>query len=126
MANLFTRGGLQQGSGLLNERWAQQGSVLVNAGGAYGGDNTVHTVTAGKVCYIKTVYIGSTNGQASPFYLRDGNGGSVKLRDVAPASGDYQTIVFDVPLKFETSVYYDEYGTGSVDLTVSGWEEQPD
>ena len=122
---LFERGGLENDTGLLKERWGQDGSELVNL--VYSGhvDTTLHTVTAGKRLFIKTITVtngSTTSGGAS---VKDGgSGGTVKagLR-VGNTMGTYNDMTFDSPLFFDTDVYMDMFVGGSINVTITGWEE---
>jgi len=117
--NLFDRGGLQQETGLLRERWGQDGSNLVSAGDLITND-TLITVSAGKTLFISQVTF-SGRGTSQTMNLRDGGiGGDIRFRSFIFESLT-QTVMFQSPLKFETSLYANN--TGDIEVSVSGWEE---
>lgn len=122
---LFEHTGLEQDTGLLSERWGQEGSEVINTSTSTSSDVTLRTVTAGKVFYVTTVFVSVIGGGSGNFDLRDGGlGGSVRFGMVAGATDDNETVFFTTPLKFETDVFYNETGaSGSRYITLSGWEE---
>ncbi|MCK4501309.1 hypothetical protein KAU11_12485, partial [Candidatus Babeliales bacterium] len=85
MADLFERTGLEQDTGLLKQRWGQDGSTVVNIAGQETGDGTLRTVTAGKTLYLSDISIVNAGGNAS-FNLRDGNGGPIRFTGSFPAT----------------------------------------
>lgn len=121
---LFERTGLEQDTGLLKERWGQEGSEIVNISEAnVSSDTSLYTVTTGKVLYIKQIFFVDASGLTGEFYLKDGSGGSTKFTGNTYANNGSYSLVFDAPLKFEDSVYFDEAVGVGVNITLSGWEE---
>ena len=127
MANLFERGGLQQDTGLLKQRWAQQGSTLVNIQSNKGNVSaTLYTVTAGKTLYINAITIVNDDDDGiGRFKLQDGAGGTNKdIQSMSNIFGDTIQLTFPTPLEFETDIYFDSTVTNTdVNLTIIGWEE---
>jgi hypothetical protein len=121
---LFKQLPLQNDIGLLRERWQQEGSTQVdaNGGGQTTSPQTICTVTAGKVLYVKNILITHNyNGQTSSIAVRDN-----ATDRMAPAftNTNNLSIVFDVPLKFFTSVVSaSDNGSALYNITISGWEE---
>ena len=120
MANLFTPTGLEQDTGLLKERWAQDGSTLITV------QNTVttagsalYTVTAGKTFYL---------GQAIAYHqLVDKtmtilDNATKKVEWATGGTLAATTMNFDPPIAFVTSVNVDT-NTNSGEITFTGWEE---
>lgn len=119
---LFKQSGLEQDTGLLKDRWAQDGSdikVLTHNGTASG---TVYTVTAGKRLYVNSIYIGAA--YQGNWFLKDNS--TDKLVYVNnPSAYENETLVFDPPLFFDTSVeYVENVAVTSMIITINGWEEE--
>ncbi len=126
MGNLFDRGGLQQDTGLISERWGQEGSEPVNISVNRDSDGTVYTVTAGKTLYIKSMLVSNRTGTAGSYVLKDGGSGGTQrvAHQMTNVVGTGDPMTFDSPLIFETDIYFDEDATGvSIYLTLTGWEE---
>jgi hypothetical protein len=125
MADLFARGPLEQETGLLRERWGQEGSTIVNASISTTIDATVVTVTAGKVIYINSLLMScSANAATNSFVFKDGDTGTIVFRDTAKMEvGGNLVYNFPTPLKFETSVYFDGAADITWNINMQGWEE---
>jgi len=127
MTNLFESGPLQQGTGLLRERWGQDGSNIVNISKSSTVDVTLRTVTASKTIYITSMIIGISAvaaGATDNFEIKDGSGGSRRFRiTVSKVIGNNFVYVFDTPLKFETSVYFNSNASTAWNINMFGWEE---
>lgn len=113
MADLFTRSGLEQETGLLPERWQQEGSVIINISGTYNNE-TIYTVTAGKKLYIKALQVDHDND----YIIKDGGSSGAQMFGHNGLSGG--SFVFTVPLEFETDVYIQ---TTNAVYNLQGWEE---
>jgi len=122
--SLFRPSGLEQDTGLLKERWAQDGSTLVNAAvfvDASPNNLTVYTVTAGKRLYVN--YISAVDG-SSDFngVLKDGgSGGTIKFsyQGLIETSSVYS---LPTPIYFDTSVFAEFAATNGY-IIITGWEE---
>jgi len=127
LSNLFERGGLEQDTGLLRERWQQDGSTLVNNYTSVTSTQTLYTVTSGKTLYMKRIVLQSSaaGDGTDAITFTDGNGGTTKtVVDLsAVADGDFIVLNYEIPLSFTTSVYAVESDAISVKVTFTGWEE---
>jgi len=125
MRNIFPRRGLEQETGLLSERWGQDGSTLLNLFElTLTADTTMHTVTAGKTAYINQIIVSVVSATASDgLTIRDNATNKFKLQLEVASIGETFVINFSSPLKFETSIEAIESGDISVQLTMVGWEE---
>lgn len=128
MSNLFRREGLQQDTGLLRDRWNQEGSVLKSSTVYLGTSHeTLFTVTAGKALFIKTItfFTGEGAGVHTTTIRDGGSGGVVKVSLAAAANtiGIQYTMVFDAPLKFETDCVAVQLAAAALSITAIGWEE---
>ena len=125
MANLFERGPLQQDTGLLNERWAQEGSTIKNIAGTTNSSHTLQSVTSGKRLFIKQMIIINRSNTGGTMQLEDGNGGTTKISaQRSTTTGESTTYNFEVPLYFDTSIYHNEAAAGvNVYYCFVGWEE---
>lgn len=125
--SLFKTQGLEQDTGLLKSRWAQDGSSLKSFNITIGGaDATVYTVTAGKRLHIDyIVYVINPTSSAETCYLRDGTGGTIKFSFNLPANPTNSlNFTLPTPIYFDTSLYFDQVGTaGSGEIYLTGWEE---
>ena len=124
--DLFQRGGLQQDTGLLRERWGQEGSTPVNISQRGSSDISLYTVTAGKVLYITDIVVTNRSGDAGIFILHDGGiGGTQRYAQTMSAviGGSPVAARFGSPLVFDTAVYFEEFSTVDVNITLTGWEE---
>ena len=118
---LFPQTGLLNDVGELKERWGQGGSNVVNV--STGGAGTLHTVTAGKTFYIKSITVQEASGNASAITILDGGAGGTQKWYWKNVTGfDYLVVTFDVPLKFETDVH-GTVSVGTYTISFSGWEE---
>lgn len=126
MPNLFEKGGLQQDTGSLSERWGQQGSNVVNISGGESADTTIYTVSINKKIYVKSIHISNLAASNTNFELRDdGVTGDVKFVTATNAVlGDSWSVVFETPLVFEVDIYLKFSVAGAIGLTITGWEEQ--
>ena len=114
---LFEKQGLEQTTGEMAERWNQEGSNIITATGADG--TTLHTVTAGKKAYIKSItFTGDLAGVGAVCPIKDNTTLVIKYAD----ENNTYSLTFDSPLVFETSIVADGT-TGVFSVTVSGWEE---
>ncbi len=116
---LFERGGLQQDTGLLRERWNQEGvtgkSAFVSV---FNAAATLMTVTAGKSFYMKSISFYCDN--IATRTMRDGTNTLLGL--AAGTANTQYDVVFNAPLKFDTDVNITSAG-GTWKVTVVGWEE---
>ena len=121
---VFPRTGLEQDTGLLRPRWGQDGSALKNFVVDLTADATVYTVTAGKKFYVASIVI-TTPTTSGGILLKDGGaGGTAKLDyKLNSATAGLAHAYFDPPLEFATDLYYDEDGTVTGSMTITGWEE---
>jgi hypothetical protein len=115
MQNLFDRGGLKQTDGELNEIWNQEGRSQIDATGS----GTLHTVTSGKTAYIKAF---SWSNSAAPGRV-DLQDGSTDVHQSLGAQDETYVFIFDVPMKFTTSIVVNKTGSGTLYANVVGWEE---
>lgn len=122
--DLFQSSGLEQDTGLLNERWNQEGSEPIDAlGEASNTTSTIYTVTAGKVLYITNFVMTQRNTSAGvyqPCTLRDDTANKIVVRQLENTT---EHVSFPSPVKFETSVVM--VITGDWSVTIVGWEEDP-
>lgn len=118
---IFSPEGLYNDIGKLNERWAQDGSEIINILGDNVSNETVYTVTAGKKLFVKCIFFDSAIAGDVSADLRDGGAGGTGKIDFHVLQDDTYMATFEVPLVFETSIYINS--TGDVDLTITGWEE---
>ena len=125
MTDLFERGPLEQSTGILDERWGQDGSDLVNDTVlAALGDTTLYTVSAGKRLFIKDIYVSCRNATAV-IYLYDGTPGPYNKKIAFYLlANENQSLTLSTPLFFDTSVVISVVGAGAAsDVSVTGWEE---
>jgi len=125
MSKLFEDKGLPQDTGILGQRWQQDGSTPVNISESGGdADDTWYTVTTGKTLYIESITITTRDASGDVVVLDDGSGGTTRLQAQQQATaGVVQALVFSPPLKFETSVYYAPVGSPLIYANLTGWEE---
>lgn len=120
---LFGSRGLEQETGLLKERWGQDGSSVVNVTvfiDASPTSLTLHTVTTGKRLFIN--YIKVNDSAAFNGLIRDGGGaGTLKFTYRGPANGEV-TCTLPTPIYFDTDAYVEFSATNGY-ITISGWEE---
>ena len=119
---LFERQPLESGDALLKERWAQEGSTVVNITDSAALDETLYTVTTGKKLFITTLILSEANAESAAVNT---------LKDGGSSGTEVFTCVFDppgslilhnmAPLVFETDVYIDS--AGNKGITLIGWEE---
>lgn len=121
--SLFRPSGLEQDTGLLRDRWGQDGSSIFNIVFVSSIDATVYTVTAGKRLFISSIVI-SEDGAGGDGALFDGGAGGTQKFDFSNP-GAKGTIGFNLstPLYFDTDVYYNEGAACSGSITLTGWEE---
>lgn len=107
------------------ERWQQDGASLINIhwDDDVMNDETIYTVTAGKTLYITQIIF--TDTDSDEFRFDDGQGGTTKMTfDGMDNTYSPHTINFKTPLKFETSVWFEEVGViTSFKFIMVGWEE---
>jgi len=121
---MFPNVGLQDDIGLLKDRWAQEGSTLINLTFSTGGDATVYTVTAGKILYIQALLSAPDGATKDSYQLKTGVAGSDKVEVIyGQATGDLTSITFNPPLSFDSEIYLNEIGDASGTCTLTGWEE---
>ena len=123
MVDLFQRTGLQQDTGVLAPRWAQEGRTPVSFTSSKNSSGTSYSVTAGKKFYMTNLSVGAV-GTGGDFGLLDGSGGSTRFATPVGTGGSSVSYFFDTPLLYDASVYFAEGGACSVILSVSGWEER--
>lgn len=123
ISSLFPRSPLEQDTGIIDERWAQEGSVVVNTSNTFSSDSTLYTVTAGKKFYVKTMLIQQNNTTSGTGALEDGVGDRRTFIRMGNVAGQNVAVTFDTPLVFEDSVYVNVWGSASINVTLSGWEE---
>lgn len=123
MGNLFERGGLQQDTGLLKERWGQEGSSVLNLYDSVSADTTLHTVTTNKTAYIKQITISSQSGGGSDaIFVKDGSTTKI-FQTLQSGSEMFYDFVFQVPLEFTSSIELVEQDSINCRVTMTGWEE---
>jgi len=123
MDDLFPKSGLQQDTGLLAPRWAQEGRTPISFTSSKSSTGTSYTVTAGKKFYMTNLSVGAV-GTGGDFGLLDGSGGSQRFATPVGTAGSSVSYFFDTPLLYDVSVYFGEGGACSVTLSASGWEEK--
>lgn len=123
MTNLFQRTGLEQDTGRIDERWGQEGSVVVNTSDTFSADGTLYTVTTGKKFYVKTMVIQQNNSTSGQGALEDGVGTRRTMIRLGATTGQNVAVTFDTPLVFEDSVYVNVWGSASINVSLTGWEE---
>jgi hypothetical protein len=120
LADLFQKTGLEQDTGLLKERWDQDGSTYVTATDTFNfgtpSDQTIHTTTAGKTFYAKQLMFSGT--AAVVCTIKDNSTAIMTI--TFPTTGEFYN--FTTPLKFSTSAVWNcDAGTNTI--TLVGWEE---
>ena len=130
---LFKPSGLQQDTGLLSERWGQQGSNIINLEGNeiqfYVDGSLLYTVSANKTLYVSQFIISIEEALASSsfLYLKDGltHSGADRLRieSGGVVIGDHLIFNFKTPLKFETGIFGRRGNTEDFQWNIVGWEE---
>ena len=123
MDNLFPKSGLQQDTGVLAPRWAQDGRTPISFTSNKSSTGTAYSVTAGKKFYMTNLSVGAVAGGGN-FGLIDGSGGDTRFATPVGVVGSSVSYYFDTPLLFDVSVYFAEGGACSVTLSCSGWEEK--
>ena len=118
---LFERGGLEQDTGLLKQRWAQDGSKLFNGDFGITSSDIVYTVTAGKILYIQTITIFNESANTLTYVFQDH--WTTKYTGGMPNNSQFQTVrlFFDPPLEFKTNI--DITRNYNINVTMTGWEE---
>lgn len=121
---IFEKPGLYDDSGLISERWGQDGSTVKNfvfSVLSTDGTTTEYTVTSGKTLYVKQVIVSTQANWNGALQIKDS--GTVKIILDTLAEG-FVVLNFETPLQFNTSLVSFETGsTGDSDFTVTGWEE---
>lgn len=112
---LFPNSALQQETGVLSDRWGQDGSSIINIYAVLN-SGTEYTVTAGKKLYIETITLSCSS--AGTLLIKDN---ATTLFRTAMATDSFNTVTFDTPLEFSTSIV--SSNTGSFHGTFTGWEE---
>lgn len=121
---MFPQLGLQDDIGLLKDRWAQEGSDLINIQYNPGSDATVYTVSTGKRLYIQALLVMTPAAGRDSFAIKDGVAGDIKVAvSYGTVQGDTTSITFNPPIFFDSEVYNDEIGDARGDCTLTGWEE---
>lgn len=109
------------------KRWQQDGSVLVATASTENRQTarTIYTVTSGKTLYISQIVIVCTEAWNDDPEIQDGTNGTKKINCIPKGDASaVLSIVFDTPIKFETSMYWKPQGTsGSSKIMLGGWEE---
>ncbi len=132
MSPLFERDALDNGTGILSDRWGQEGSVVINLAEDNVTSNTnLYTVPDQKVLYVTDIYI--QQALAAPVGTEKGkfedikNAATVDMLycDVGNFStGQIQQYTFKTPLQFDYYVLWTETGGNpGVRITISGWIE---
>lgn len=118
---LFQRSGLEQESGIMSERWGQEGSEIINIAdsSAGSGGETMLTITAGKTGYITAVIFQGDGVSASTVQIKDN--ATVRLY-VQIGANDVFRYEPKTPLKFETSIVFDS-SSGNISVNMHGWQE---
>lgn len=122
--SLFQNQSLLNEDGSIKERWAQQGSELVNTYTYLSSSTTVRTTTANKTLFVSQITVQKVSGVSAINFMDGGAGGSQRLRaDFANwAAGDVVVYNFAVPLAFSTDLYL-SIGVLTAIITITGWEE---
>lgn len=133
--SLFQNTGLLQDDGRINQRWAQDGSTVVNVT-----DLSVTAATAlvsssdiNEACYITDIYVqvAALGGDAYDIlYFSDGVPLEANYRLVVDATtgvtaGQIFHYHFNTPLKFTSNVTAHMHASASMDvtITITGWIE---
>ena len=119
--SLFPSLPLEQGTGVISERWGQEGNEIINIIGDNVQDELIYTVTSGKRLFIKSIMMDYAAAGTDSGQLRDGNGGTVKIDFHVFDDQNPQMYVFDTPLYFDSGIWI--VGTLDVDISLTGWEE---
>lgn len=120
MTYLFNRGGLEQDTGLIKERWGQDDSTVINGSAVRTSSAVLRTVTSNKIFYVKAISGYATGTMV--LELKDTSGGSTRVR--VDAVNQPYNFVFNVPLAFTTNMYAAVSGAGtSISVNYTGWEE---
>ena len=121
--DLFQRTGLEQDTGILSERWGQEGSDLISPFGSFdligSGFETIYTVTTGKIFYVKTIHF--LIETAGAITISDSDH-VTKLQIKTPATTQSQVLELVTPLAFTTQVDIG-YNAQKMSITFVGWEE---
>lgn len=127
MADLFKRTGLEQDTGLLRERWDQEGSESMSATGSVtttASPTTLLTVTAGYVFYCKAIVVNSDEAAGTPagVTIRDDTTNKMTIY----VDKTYGSLIPNLPspIKFETDVNILSVSNNDTNVTVIGWEER--
>lgn len=117
--DLFPRNSLEQDTGLLKERWDQEGSTIINVSDVSAGatEEVIYTVTAGKTLYVKAIFIYDTAVQV--YTIKDDT--TTRLSIGAPAETQVSLEPYS-PFIFSTNVKFTASG-GNAQITILGWEE---
>lgn len=122
MPNLFERGLLEQETGLLKERWQQEGSRVINYSGDLDTNTTLYTVTPGMKLYVSYLIISTETAGNSTIRLTDGEGGTEIFRDLIYEQYEGRQYNLKVPLVFTTDVYAIVVSK-DYNISFGGWEE---
>ena len=120
---LFERTGLQQDTGLLRERWNQEGSTITDGTATHDGASsteTILTVSAGKTFYCKLIVFTNSAGSGAAVSLTVKDGSTVKAIAEIPFETT-RDLPLASPLAFSTDVNVTSPGIWSI--TAVGWEE---
>jgi len=125
---LFERGGLQQETGLLKARWAQDGSELVNGYKLNPMSEILRSTTTGKIFYIQSIILTNLSSSTMGINIWDYVSGPnmIQRHEIHLPAGYAQNITqfFDPPLKFISYFRLGWIGTvRSCTITYLGWEE---
>ena len=119
---LFKKSGLEQDTGLLSERWGQEGSTIKNITGSVSSSSTLYTVTAGKRLFITAAVFSQPNA-AGYGYLRDGGGAGTIRAGLSTDTSTGLYYSFPTPLYFDTDLYWEEAAGCNGIISLTGWEE---
>ena len=128
---LFTRPGLYDDTGLLSERWGQEGSTVVGINdaiadnGGAGQTEVFYTVTSGKKLLVSQIIVSHAQSWDVSLMVRDSGTDKQNLIEALLLIGTQQIYNFGVPLVFLTNFEIRENGgtAGSSAFTITGWEE---
>lgn len=126
--SLFKPSGLEQDTGLLKDRWGQDGSTIVNISTYVDNSDptvTLYTVTAGKRLYINTIVLSDSSGDII-ILLKDGGVGGVQKFSLRNITADDAALPINLPtpIYFDTDIYCDGTGLTNMLVNLYGWEER--
>jgi len=126
MAGLFGDRTVLDERSQLHERWLQEDATHVHIEESVVADETIYTVSSGKILYVKDIFVTMTvAGVANAsLIIRDSGDDLIRIEVENYVKGDVIQFTTDVPFKFDTSVFINENSAGiGVHIVMTGWEE---